>query len=163
MAREWEWQASPRFARMSAMTAIPCGAWPSPLSAAAVAAGSIDLEWPRLVGDEVWWAEGRPDEGGRYVVVRRRADGSTQDVLPAPFNARTRVHEYGGACWTVVDGALVFSNFDDQRLWRLEVGGEPVALTPEPAEPSGERYAEPFAVGERLWCVRERLQDGVVP
>lgn len=34
------------------MTATPCGAWPSPLSAAAVAAGGVGLEWPRLVGDE---------------------------------------------------------------------------------------------------------------
>ncbi len=144
------------------MTVTPCGAWPSPLSAVAVAAGGVSLEWPRLVGDEVWWAEERPAEGGRSVVVRRRADGSVEDVLPAPWNARTRVHEYGGSCWTVADRALVFSNFDDQRLWRLEVGGEPVALTPEPAEPSGDRYAEPFVVGSQVWCLRERHQDGVV-
>ncbi len=144
------------------MSTTPCGAWSSPLTAEAVAAGGVALAEPRLVGAEVWWAEERPAEGGRSVVVRRREDGSVEDVLPAPWSARTRLHEYGGSCWTVADGALVFSSYEDQRLWRLEVGAAPVALTPEPAEPSGDRYAEPFVVGSRVWCVRERHRDGVV-
>jgi len=144
------------------MTTTPYGAWPSPLSAAQVAAGSVALSWPRLVGDEVWWSQMRPAEGGRVVIMRRRADGVVQDVLPAPWNARTRVHEYGGCAWTVADGDLVFADFGDQRLWRLADGGEPVALTPEPAEASGDRYAEPQVVGPDLWCVRERHSGGVV-
>ena len=144
------------------MTTTPYGAWPSPLSAAQVAAGSVVLSWPRLVGDEVWWSQMRPAEGGRVVVMRRRADGVVQDVLPAPWNARTRVHEYGGCAWTVADGDLVFADFGDQRLWRLADGGEPVALTPEPAEASGDRYAEPQVTGPDLWCVRERHSGGVV-
>ena len=144
------------------MTTTPYGAWPSPLSAAQVAAGSVVPSWPQLVGDEVWWSQMRPAEGGRVVVMRRRADGTVQDVLPAPWNARTRVHEYGGSAWTVADGELVFANFGDQRLWRLADGGEPVALTPEPSEAAGDRYAEPQVVGRDLWCVRERHSGGVV-
>ena len=153
------------------MTTTSYGAWSSPLSAAHVAAGSVVLSWPRFVGDasdsgdagaEVWWSEMRPAEGGRVVVVRRRADGSVQDVLPAPWNARTRVHEYGGNAWTVADGDLVFAEFGDQRLYRLADGGLPVALTPEPPEASGDRYAEPQAVGSEVWCVRERHREGVV-
>ena len=105
------------------MTTTSYGAWPSPLSAAQVAAGSVVLSWPRLVGAEVWWSQMRPTEGGRVVVVRRGADGVVQDVLPAPWNARSRVHEYGGCAWTVADGDLVFADFGDQRLWRLAVGG----------------------------------------
>ena len=144
------------------MTTTPYGAWPSPLSAAHVAEASVGLSWPRLVGDEVWWSEARPAEGGRNVVVRRRGDGSVQDVLPAPWNARTRVHEYGGNSWTVVHGDLVFAEFGDQRLWRLADGAEPVALTPEPAEAAGDRYADPQVVGAQVWCVRERHRQGVV-
>ena len=140
------------------MTVLACGSWPSPLSAADVAAGTVALSWPRLVGDEVWWSEGRPAEGGRVVVVRRRADGSVEDVLPAPWNARTRVHEYGGNPWTVAAGVLVFAHFADQRLWRLQPGGEPVALTTD----SGDRYADLLVVGEEVWCVRERHTDGAV-
>lgn len=144
------------------MTA-PFGAWACPLSAADVAAGTVTLAWPQLVGDEVWWSEGRPAEDGREVVVRRRADGGVEDVLPpGPWSARTRVHEYGGKAWTVVGGALVFSHFTDQRLWLVLPGGEPRALTPEPDEPCADRYAELLVVGEQVWCVRERHADGAV-
>ena len=103
----------------------PYGAWPSPLTAAVVTAGTVALSWPTLVGNEVWWTEGRPAEGGRSVVVRRLADGRIEDVLPGPWNARTRIHEYGGRAWTVANGDLVFAEFTDQRLWRLTPGCEP--------------------------------------
>ncbi|MBC7373154.1 MAG: S9 family peptidase, partial [Frankiales bacterium] len=115
------------------MTTTPYGAWTSPLSAADVAAGTVTLSWPRLVGDEVWWVEGRPVEDGRNVVVRRGADGSVHDVLPAPWNARTRVHEYGGRPWVAASGALVFSEVTDQRLGRLGPRGEPARPPRRPA------------------------------
>jgi dipeptidyl aminopeptidase/acylaminoacyl peptidase len=160
--RQAVWITSAVGARQDAGMTSPYGSWPSPLSAAEVASSSVRLAWPLLVGDEVWWAESRPAEGGRSAVVRRAADGTVGDVLPQPWNARTRVHEYGGRPWTVVDGALVFANFADQRLWRLKPGGEPVALTPEPAEPGGDRYAELLPVEAELWCVRERHTGGRV-
>ena len=47
------------------------------------------------------------------------------DVLPAPWNARTRVHEYGGGAWTVSGGTLWFTEFADQRLYRLDAGQRP--------------------------------------
>ena len=139
----------------------PFGAWPSPITATDVAQGAVQLDTPRLVGGEVWWTEGRPAESGRQVVVRRDAAGAVHDVLPAPFNARSRVHEYGGLSWVVAGGALVFAEFTDQRLWRLEPGAAaPDALTPEPVEPSGLRYADPVVVGEEVWCVREAHEVG---
>ena len=138
------------------------GAWPSPLSAADVAAGTVHVSWPRLAEGDVWWVEGRPAEAGRNVIVRRLADGTMRDVLPAPWNARTRVHEYGGNPWLIAAGAVVFTNFDDQRLWRLDPGGEPLALTAEPAEPAGARYADLLLVGDEVWCVRELHEAGVV-
>jgi dipeptidyl aminopeptidase/acylaminoacyl peptidase len=144
------------------MTSTPCGAWPSPITASDVAAASVGLSWPTPVGDEVWWTEERPAEGGRHVVVRRRADGSEQDLLPAPWNARTRVHEYGGASYVAAGGDLVFTHFADQRLYRLTPGGTPSPLTPEPAEPAGDRYAELRVVGGDVWCVRERHEAGAV-
>src|SRR5437667_249729 len=76
---------------------------------------------------------GRPQEQGRYVVVRADADGRPTDITPPPYNARTRVHEYGGGSWTVRDGTVYFSNFADGRLYRQGPGtSEPQALTPEP-------------------------------
>ena len=87
-------------------------------------------------------------------------------MLPAPWNARTRVHEYGGGAWTATpDGLVVFAEFGDQRLYRLDgPGGTPVPLTPEPPSPGAWRYGELqlLRVGE-VWCVRERHDaDGTV-
>ena len=113
---------------------LPYGTWPSPISAASVAAQSLRLSALALDGDDIYWLEGRPAEGGRNVLVRRTPDGATSDVTPAPFNVRTRVHEYGGGAYLVDRGVVWFSNFADQRLYRLDSGTPaPQALTPEGA------------------------------
>jgi dipeptidyl aminopeptidase/acylaminoacyl peptidase len=110
---------------------LPYGSWPSPLTASAVASASARFDGARFVGDEVWWAEGVPAEAGRTAVRRRRVDGSVADVLPAPWSARSRVHEYGGGAWTAdEDGALYFVDGSDQRVRVVRPGEEPVALTP---------------------------------
>ncbi|MFN2514305.1 MAG: S9 family peptidase, partial [Pyrinomonadaceae bacterium] len=75
--------------------------------------------------------EMRPSEGGRNVIVRRDASGAAIDINPPPFNARTRVHEYGGGDYVVRDGVVYFSNFSDQRLYRQLPGAEPLPITPE--------------------------------
>jgi dipeptidyl aminopeptidase/acylaminoacyl peptidase len=106
----------------------------------------------------VYWTEVRPQEKGRSVLVFRPQGGEPVDVVPAGFNVRTRVHEYGGGAW-FRDGQVVFcSNFDDSRLYRIESpGAEPRAITPEPAEPHALRYADGrvFAGGRLIVCVRE--------
>jgi dipeptidyl aminopeptidase/acylaminoacyl peptidase len=135
----------------------PYGAWRSPITAAAVAAGEHPVSNGRPVAGEIWWDELRPTEAGRYAVRRRRADGTVDDVLPAPWNARSRVHEYGGGAWTATpEGVLVFVHYPDQRLYRLDdAGGEPVAITPAPAEPAAVRYGELQVLGDELWAIRE--------
>lgn len=131
----------------------PYGSWKSPISSDLIVRGTVGLTEPILDGEDVYWIERRPGEGGRYVIVRRTPEGNIEDVTPHPFNARTRVHEYGGGNYTVYDGDVYFSNFDDQRLYRMEVGGEPEPLTPE----SGCRYADMIfdSRRERLIAVRE--------
>src|SRR5439155_8770168 len=104
----------------------PYGSWKSPITAQMVAGQSLRFEHIVLDGDDVYWAEMRPAEGGRCVVVRRTPDGRLEDVTPAPFNVRTRVHEYGGAAFTVATGTVYFSNFADQRLYCQPPGGDPV-------------------------------------
>ena len=117
-------------------------------------------------GDDVWWSEGRPAEAGRTVVVRRTAAGAVEDVLPPGWNVRTRVHEYGGMCWLPVPAgggtALVFANWDDQRVYRLDPGSRaPVALTAAPPQPAAWRYADPVLApsGTAMWWVREAHGD----
>ena len=110
---------------------LPYGSWPSPLTAAEVAAASPRIEGATLVGDEVWWGQTVPSEGGRTAVRRRTPDGAVSDVLTSPWNARSRVHEYGGGSWTASPaGILFFVEKTDQRVYAQPVGGEPIPLTP---------------------------------
>ncbi|MGW4007305.1 S9 family peptidase, partial [Streptomyces nigra] len=139
------------------------GSWPSPIDAALAAAHDGRPDFVGFVGDEAWWTEPRPEEGGRRTLVRRRADGHEESVLPPPWNVRSRVMEYGGQPWAGMstdDGPLVvFVNFADQRLYRYEEGAEPRPLTPVSPVGGGLRWAEPLVradLGE-VWCVLEEF------
>ena len=137
------------------------GSWPTPITSELVVRAAARLGEVVVDGSDVWWSEGRPAEGGRSVIVRRSADGTTTDVLPAPFNARTRVHEYGGGSWTVSGGVLWFTNFADQRLYRLDPGSDtPVAVSPEPAVAAGVRHADFVVTDAGLLAVRETHAEG---
>jgi dipeptidyl aminopeptidase/acylaminoacyl peptidase len=105
------------------------GSWKSPITADVVAAGEVGLEQVRLDGTDVYWVERRSQEGGRKVIVRRLPDGRVTDMTPAGFNARSRVHEYGGGDYAVLGGTIIFSNFADQRLYLQSFGSEPKPLT----------------------------------
>src|SRR5207248_7408624 len=108
----------------------PYGSWRSPVTADAIVSGVIGLSQIQLDGDDIYWVEGRPADAGRYVIVRRGPDGSTTDITPPEYNARTRVHEYGGGAYLARDGVVWFTNFKDQRLYRQDPGRPPVAITP---------------------------------
>src|SRR5438067_1618549 len=138
----------------------PYGSWKSPITSDLIVAQSIALSETRLDGEKIYWLEGRPQEQGRFVVVR--AGGAADrviDMIPKPYSARTRVHEYGGASWTVADGIVYFSNFVDGRLYRQSNGARhPEPLTPAP--PTRERqwrYADGIIdAARRRWIgVRE--------
>jgi dipeptidyl aminopeptidase/acylaminoacyl peptidase len=132
--------------------AAPCGTWTSPISAAVVAAGAVPLSQIALDGDDVLWLAGRASEAGRTTLQRMRA-GAVAEPTPAPFNVRTRVHEYGGGAYAVDGGTLWFSHFADNHLYQVEEGKEPVVLTREEAV----RYADfvPDRARNRLIGVRE--------
>lgn len=69
-----------------------------------------------LDGDTLYWVETRPEERGRNVIVARTANGSLHDVLPPPYSAQSRVHEYGGGAFLASAGIVYFSNLEDQRI-----------------------------------------------
>jgi len=120
-------------ANTSAVKTAPYGSWKSPITSDLIVAQAIMLSDVRLDGDGIGWAEGRPQEQGRSVIVRAGPDGAVADITPAGFNARTRVHEYGGASWLMAGGTCIFSNFADQRLYRQGTGqADPEPLTPAP-------------------------------
>src|SRR5688572_27861524 len=94
------------------------GTWASPLSAAAVAAGGLRLGAVALDGEDIYWLEGRPSEGGRYALMKRTPDGTITEVTPRDMNVRSRVHEYGGGAYLVAAGVVFAVNFSDQRIYR---------------------------------------------
>ncbi len=138
----------------------PYGSWRSPITSERVAGAVIGLGQVALDGDDVYWTESRPADGGRVVLVRRTPDGRTSDVTPPGMNVRSRVHEYGGGAYAVRDGVVVFANFADGRLWRQDVtatgAGVARPLTPE-APDAALRHADPVIDLERrrVVCVQE--------
>ncbi len=134
------------------------GSWESPLTAQTVAAAGVTPRWVDVHDGVVWWAESRPAEDGRVALMREGAGGAPEEVLPAPWNVRNRVHEYGGRPWTVVGRTAVFTHWADQRIYAFDGTGEPRPLTPAPDRRHGLRYADlsPGPDGEVL-CVRETV------
>lgn len=116
----------------------PYGSWKSPITADLVGGGEIGLEQLRIDGHDIYWIERRAQEGGRKVIVRRSAIGDLADVTPTGFNARTRVHEYGGGDYAVANRTIIFSNFSDQRLYLQPMDAPARPLTPIGAQ----RYAD---------------------
>ena len=138
---------------------LPYGSWPSPFTAQWASASSPRIDGAAFVGDEIWWGQSVPEEGGR-TTVRRRTDAGTAQILPPPWSARSRVHEYGGGAWAATDdGRLAFVEKTDQRIWLLAPGEEPRALTPvdEATSYGGLRFTR-----GRLLAVREWQGEGVV-
>ena len=109
------------------------GSWASPITPDVLLKGVVHMrnQMARWDGADLYWSELRPYEGGRIVVCKRAADGHISDVTPQGFNARSRVHEYGGGPYAVQDGTVFFTNFADQRLYRQDAGGAPRAITPD--------------------------------
>lgn len=138
------------------MTITPFGSWPTPITSELVVAAAVRLSDAHVDGADVYWSEERPTEAGRTQIVRRCADGTVTDVLPAGANARSAVHEYGGGAWWVRDRVVWFTEWADQRLYRLAPGGLPEALTPEASLPRGDRFADGWVHGDTIVCVRER-------
>ena len=130
---------------------LPYGTWPSPITPESLATGQVSLDEVRVDGPDTYWLAGRPAEGGRTALVRH--DGTRQhEVLPAPWDVRSRVHEYGGGAYAVHDGTLVFSHAGDDRVHRLDAG----ATQPQAMTPSGPwRYGGLVLHGEHVFAVRE--------
>ncbi|MDP9327930.1 MAG: S9 family peptidase [Actinomycetota bacterium] len=147
---------------MTARGIAPYGTWSSPITPRMLASAAVGLSETAIDDGTIYWIEARPAEAGRMVVVRGDPFSSPTDVTPAGFNVRTKVHEYGGAGYCVHHGKVYFSNFDDQRLYRQEVGADPLPITPDTG--GRHRYADGrvTADGTVLLCVRERHEEGGV-
>jgi dipeptidyl aminopeptidase/acylaminoacyl peptidase len=144
----------------AARTVAPYGSWASPFKIERLTDRVVFLIEPHIDDGVIWWLEGRPDEGGRQSLLRREADGSLTRMTPEGFNARSRVHEYGGAAYLVAGDLIVVSDFATGRLNRVVAPGELEPLTPERQW----RFADAIhdAARNRLIAVREDHEPEVV-
>jgi dipeptidyl aminopeptidase/acylaminoacyl peptidase len=142
---------------MPEKTIARCGSWISPLTSDLIVSEVVGVTQPAIDGNEIYWIEMRPSEGGRNVIVRRGLTGLISDVIPAPFNARTRVHEYGGGDYVERDGSVYFSNFADQKIYLQSRNSEVHPATAAGTPAGGMRYADHAFDHRRnrLICVRE--------
>jgi len=129
-----------------------CGSWRSPITADFLVNSAVSFGEIVVSGQDIWWSETRPDQGGRTAIVR---NGS--DVVGPEINIRTLVHEYGGGAWWVFGDTLIHTSFDDQRLWSQDLDGIRKPLTPAPEIHRGFRYADGRPTPDGRWyvCVRE--------
>ncbi|MHB8614029.1 MAG: S9 family peptidase [Candidatus Dormibacteraceae bacterium] len=144
---------------MSPRTVAAYGSWASPITLDMLLKRTVHMrnQMIRWDGETLYWSELRPDEGGRIVVCRRDPGGAVGDVTPQGFNARTRVHEYGGGHFAVSGGKVWFTNYSDQRIYRQDAGQEPRAITAA----EDVRHADMVVDDrrDRLFAVREDHTD----
>jgi dipeptidyl aminopeptidase/acylaminoacyl peptidase len=133
---------------MAERSVLPYGSWPSPITTEMATAADVSLREPRLSRSGVTWIEGRPTEGGRQVICEWSAEHGVRDAIPAPFNARNMVHEYGGGAYA----DDFFTNLADGRIYRIAPG------TPHPVTSEGPfRYADLVrdVSHGRILCIQE--------
>jgi dipeptidyl aminopeptidase/acylaminoacyl peptidase len=129
------------------------GSWKSIITTDLMLGDSVGLGEISIFADDIYWIEMRPQEKGRYVIVKQTPDGEKIDAIPSEFNARTRVHEYGGGSYLMTEHGLVFTNFSDQDLYLVNSSNDCIKLTDSEAC----RYADMVydKNNKRLICVRE--------
>lgn len=136
------------------MPIAPFGTWESPISAELIASKSITFFNIVADGEFIYCVEMRPNENGRYAIVRYSTTGEKLTVLPGPFSARTRVHEYGGKSFTVADGVIYFVNYADQNLYKIIDNQQPEQITFD-----GIRFAELTITEHGIIAIAERHID----
>jgi dipeptidyl aminopeptidase/acylaminoacyl peptidase len=144
---------------MTQPTVVPYGSWKSPITSDLIVAGTVGLGGVAFDGEDIYWLEGRPTEGGRNLLVKRSPDGTVTEVTPKPFNVRSRVHEYGGGSFAIADRTIYFTNFADRRIYQQLDSQQPQPLTAE----STRRFAdfEIDARRDRLFAICENHEgDG---
>ncbi|XP_052057887.1 uncharacterized protein LOC127698463 isoform X4 [Mytilus californianus] len=146
--------------RMS-ITPSEYGSWRSPITSKIVSESSVKFQEVHVDScpenaDTVYWGELRFDEGGRIVVCSQKVgEDKNMSWTPKDYNARTRVHEYGGGAFFVNNKVVYFSNYKDQQMYSQSSPDEAPQLITK-----GEktwRYADGSfnAKTSKIYCVRE--------
>ncbi|MDC0035484.1 S9 family peptidase [Chloroflexi bacterium] len=115
---------------MSSKKIAAYGSWKSQISTKSIVSDSIGLGDISVSCESIFWQEMRPSEGGRYTIMHQSKNGARHELIPKSYNARTRVHEYGGGSFLVDKDEVYFSNFSDQQIYKTTItDANPVPIT----------------------------------
>jgi dipeptidyl aminopeptidase/acylaminoacyl peptidase len=146
------------------MQAAPYGSWRSPITAETIVSDSIGLSSIVVDGTDIYWLESRPQETGRSAIVRQRSDGKIEEITPAGYSVRSRVHEYGGAAYTVYNGHVYFSNASDGSIYTQDLNSDRPQHVQNITETTKTRYADLIFAprDQRIICVREEHDEAAL-
>lgn len=108
-----------------------CGLWASHLDLEAVLDKGRQPNYPFIHDRQLYWLQAlSAEEQGRTALVRESDTHDYEIITPENFDIRTRVNEYGGKCFCIVDDYIVFNNFLDGSLYaqRLSSDNAPLKL-----------------------------------
>ncbi len=130
----------------------PFGSWVSPLTAASIFESSDSISYLSASHGSLHFIESRAENNGRNMLVELDENQRAVPLTDPELSVRSRVHEYGGRPYLVVGEDIYYSGFEDQQIYKLSPGGEPLAITPE-----GLRYMECIVDErrQRVICIRE--------
>lgn len=153
----------PKLSAQPEATDFRCGFWPSPLSAEQVAQASVELDQIQVNDHAVYWRESRPLENGRNTLCCWTEDEGVRELLTAPFNVCSRVHEYGGGEWCLGNHMLYFVNDDDQQIYERPLDGDSIPRRVTQLDTTRFADLQFDASRNQLVCVAEEHADtGVV-
>ncbi|WP_415887959.1 prolyl oligopeptidase family serine peptidase [Neptuniibacter sp. QD37_6] len=120
------------------------GFWSSSLTEAdAISAGVEYSQLQLSQSGDLYWVEQRPSEGGRCCICfeLESQPGVQHELTPSEFSVQSKVYEYGGRGWCLLDDALVFVNASDQQIYKQSLVS-PYAVV-QLTDQANTRYIEP--------------------
>jgi dipeptidyl aminopeptidase/acylaminoacyl peptidase len=133
-------------------TTAAYGSWESPITAASIFEASDNVSYLTVENDQLYFVESKASANGKNVLFKLSPQNTAVKLTSTEVSVRTRVHEYGGRPYLVYGDTIYYSQFTDQKIYRVSQNSAAEAITSEKL-----RYMDCIAdhKNNRLICVRE--------
>jgi dipeptidyl aminopeptidase/acylaminoacyl peptidase len=133
-------------------TTAAYGSWGSPITAASIFEASDNVSYLAVENNQLYFIESKASANGKNVLFKLNKSNTAIQLTSSEVSVRSRVHEYGGRPYLVDGEDIYYSEFTDQKIYRISQNSIPEAITTP-----GLRYMECITdqKNNRLICVRE--------
>jgi dipeptidyl aminopeptidase/acylaminoacyl peptidase len=133
-------------------TTAAYGTWSSPITAASIFEASDNVSYLMVANNQLYFVESKASANGKNILFKLNQTNTAVQLTSNEVSVRSRVHEYGGRPYLVDGDDIYYSQFTDQKLYRISPNSPPEAITSQ-----GLRYMECIIDqhNNRLICVRE--------